>query len=621
MEDVSLIPPELPMGAPPVPPPMPVGPQDSGIPTDEKQFFNDVIEAAKKQACKDSKISKHFIKLFKEGQFQEGEGASANFTFSDVSLLMAVLLARDPNIVVTPQNVGDLASFDVLVMNGLFPDAAMAQETYGTVLEKVETFTWRDTKTQTHINAALFNSIVTGMGVIKTSFDEARQVARSDAFAREEFYIDPTARYDLTQAKYVTQCCVLPIEEARVFFGKIGYTGEIKANYRLSQGESLLADMAKENEADKRTDRFYRFYEIWRKTPDGQRLVYYRDYDTEKWLYQRPWPFVLGVDDFPFSTLVFSQQYQQAMDAFTDLLTINGLRAAYENIVEFYRQHVFKGIASKIVYDKSAFGEQDMESLLNSHDMEVIGATLGGQPIDQYIQKLTFTDDASTIIELASSLKDIKDEIFGIADIQRGGSSEKLTAKQAGIEDDWGRQRINRRQAILDAFLEDILTKRTKVDLLLCPAEKIARIVGQQNAMLWDMFDGDIEELHCLYSITIAAGSTGADAKHKKLQEMERQLKLMDGINATQPTPVFDTVKFALEILKLDDLPHPERYILGPLMPKMPPASAGPMPMDGQAADPAGSNNQGSQGIGPGGNAPMQTLPGESEPGAPPPQQ
>jgi hypothetical protein len=588
----------------------------SEITPKDRDFFNDVIRMAKKQALKDSKTVKYFVDLFKYGQFKEGEGASANFTFSDVSLLMSVLYARDPNIVVTAQSAGDLPAFDMLVQMGIFPDSAMAHEKYGDVLEKVESFIWRDSRTATQINAALFNAIVTGMGIVKISFDDDRGFSRVDTLSRDEVFIDPSARFELGQARYVAQVCVMTVEEAQAFFTKIGSQAQItKGNYKLSEGESLMAEMAKKNEPEDLEERYFRFYEIWFKGADGSRKVYYRDYDEElKWLHVRDWPYVMDKDAFPYSVLVFNQQYQQLLDAFTDLCTVNGLRIAYENIVEFYRQHVFKGIATKLVYDKSAFPDGDFEAFLDGDDLKSIPAVLGGRKVDDIIQKINLTEDAGNIIELASSLKSIKDEIFGIADIQRGASAKKYTAKQAGIQEDWGRQRIDRRQAILDAFLEDILLKRTQIDLLLASSDKIARIVGPEGQLLWDMFDGDMDELRCLYSITVAAGSTGEGAKAQKIESMERCFKLLDAVNATQPMPVFDTVRLAEELLKLYDLPHPERFILGPVQPKdmgQPPMPGGPVPSDNGSAD------QGANGVGPGGNSPPQTSPGESEPGAP----
>jgi hypothetical protein len=588
----------------------------SGVPAKDQTFFNEVVRMAKKQAAADAKTIKYFVNIFKYGQFKEGEGASANFTFSDVSLLMSVLFARDPNIVVSSHNVGDLPAFDMLVQMGLFPNATDAQKAYGEVLEKVEDFAWRDTKSAVHVNAALFNAIVTGLGVIKLSFDDSRSMARIDSLGRDEVFIDPAARYDLSQAKYIIQCCVKEKEEAQAFFNSIGSQYMVKPNYKLSDSETLAGSMAKANEPEGGIEgqRYFRFYEIWVKQPDGSRKILYRDYDKDDYIFSRDWPFILDVDEFPFALLMFNQQYQQVQDAFTDLLTVNGLRIAYENIVEFYRQHVFKSIATKLIYDKAAFPDNDFDTFLDNEDMKAIGANLGDKPLDKVVQAINFNEDAGTIIDLATSLKDIKDEIFGISEIQRGMAGKKLTAKQAGIQDNWGSQRLDRRQKLFDMFLEDILLKRTRVDLLLASSEKIARVVGPPGQLLWDLFDGDIEELHCLYAINVAAGSTGQDAKDKKIESMERAIKLMDSINQTQPMPVFDTVKLGEELLKQYDIPHPETYILGPVMPK----DAGILPPPG---GPAPSGNppaaQGPHGVGPGGNAPAPTMPNESEPGAP----
>lgn len=589
---------------------------------DDKKYFDDVIKMHKNRAKKDGDLIKYYVNLFKNGQFQTGEGASANFTFSDVSLLMAVLLARDPNIVVNPQNAGDLPSLDVLMQYGLAKDPIDASNMYARLIEKVNTFVWSDTATSDHVTASLFNAIVTGVGYAKLGFDNEKQCSRVDALNRDEVFVDPIARYQTRQAGYISVCCTKDAKEAQAFFDSIGAQYKVKGNFKLSESENMIGDMAKacEPDGDDKNKRYFRFFEIWVKGTDGSRTVYYRNYDKdEDWFFSRPWPYVLDSEEFPIIELAFNRQYQSAQDPFTDLHVIDGLRKGYENVVEFYRSHVMRGIASKIIYRKDAFKDEDLEGVLDSDDFKAIAANVSGdQNLADVFQVVNFNEDAGTIIELASSLKSIKDEIFGISEMQRAGGGKKYTAKQAEISNDWTSARVDRRQQLLDEFMERILSVRTKIDLLLTPAEKIGRIAGPDAAMMWDIYDGDIEELKCQYSVKIAAGSTGAQAKEKKIEQMERSFKLMEAVNATQPMPVFDTVLLGEELLKMFDLPHPERFILGPAMPQgMPPPGqpAGAPPAGG--SDP---NAQGAQGVGPGGQPPMPTMPGESELGSPMPQ-
>lgn len=590
------------------------------IEPDAKVFFDDVIKMHKSQAKKDADTIKYYVNLFKNGEFKEGTGASANFTFSDVSLLMAVLLARDPNIVVNPQNAGDLPSLDVLMQMGIAMDPVDAADKYARMLEDVQTFIWSDTKTSDHVAAALFNAICTGIGYSKISFDTEKQTSRVDSLNRDEVFIDPLARYQLAQANYVSICCVKEVKDAQAFFDSIGVQGYVvKGNFRLSEAETLAGDMVKNMEptGSDKEKRYFRFYEIWVKGLNGSRTVYYRSYDKdEDWFFSRPWPYVLDSEEFPIVELVFNRQYQNSQDPFTDLCVVNGLRKAYENVVEFYRSHVMRGIASKIIYNKSAFKDQDLTALLGSNDFEAIGAegVAIDQPLDQVVKVINFTEDASVITEMANSLKGIKDEIFGISEMQRAGGGKKYTAEQARIQNDWTSARVDRRQALLDEFMERIVSIRTKIDLLLCPSEKIAAIAGPNAALMWDVYDGNLEELKCQYSIKIAAGSTGQAAKQKKIESMERAYKLMQGENANSMTgPIYNTPKLVEELLSLYDLPHPERFIMAPppMMPMQPGAEGQPMPTDGQ--DP---NQQGAQGVGPGGNSPLPTMPGESEIGS-----
>lgn len=605
----------------------PEQPQPQGvnmwITPEDRVYFDDVIKMHIKTAKQDADTNKYYINLFKKGEFQEGNGASANFTFSDVSLLMAVLLARDPSIEVNPRNAGDLPSLDILMQYGLAIDPTDAANQYAQMIEDVETFIWSDTASNDHVTAALFNAICTGVGYIKVSYDPERMTSRLDALNRDEVFVDPIARFNLRQASYVSLCCTLEVKAATRLFASMGSTYQPKGNFKLSETPGLVgsAAAALEPTGNDKDKKYFRFFEIWVKHPDGQRVVYYRAYDKETdWFYSRPWPYVLDPEEFPVVDLVFNRQFQNVQDAFTDLAVVNGLRKAYENVVEFYRSHVMRGIASKIIYNPAAFGKDfDLEGVLSGEDFKAIPADglSPDTPIETAFKVVNFTEDASVVIELANSIKEIKDEIFGISEMQRAGGGKKYTAEQARIQNDWTSARVDRRQALLDEFMERILSVRTKIDLLLVPGEKIARIAGPDAAMMWDMFDGDIEELKCQYSIKIAAGSTGSDAKQKKIESMERAMKLMEAVNATQPVPVFNTAKLGEELLKLYDLPHPERFLMmqAPLpqgqLPGMEQPGAGGPPMD--ANDP---NAQGAQGVGPGGQPPMPTMPGESELGS-----
>ena len=596
----------------------------------DKVFFDDVIKMHKVQSKKDADNIKYYVNLFKNGEFPEGRGASSNFTFSDVSLLMAVLLARDPNIVVNPQNAGDLPSLDVIMQLGLAPDPVGAADLYARMIEDVQTFIWADTKTNDHVAACLFNAICTGIGYAKISFDTQKNTSRVDALNRDEVFIDPLARYNPMQGNYISICCVKEVKDAQAFFDSVGLTGYVvKGNFQLSEAETLAGDMVKNTEpvSQDKIKRYFRFYEIWVKSPDGSRVVYYRSFDKDDdWFFSRPWPYILDSEEFPIVELVFNRQFQNAQDPFTDLSVINGLRKAYENVVEFYRSHVMRSIASKIIYNKSAFKEQDLTALLSSDDFEAIGAdgVAVDQDLSQVVKVINFTEEAGTVIELAASLKSIKDEIFGISEMQRSGGGKKYTAKQAEISNDWTSARVDRRQALLDEFMERILSIRTKIDLLLTPSDKIAQIAGPNAALMWDIYDGNIEELKCQYSIKIAAGSTGNQSKQKKIESMERAYKLMQAENASSMTgPIYNTPKLVEELLNLYELPHPERFINPPPMmpPPMPPAP-GQDPNVGVSVSVDGNdpNAQGAQGVGPGGNAPLPTMPGESELGSEPPQ-
>jgi hypothetical protein len=568
-------------------PTAPVGPTD-------KKFWNNVIAQAKKQAKKDADTSLYYINLYKNGQFQQGQGASANHTFADVSLLMASMYARDPQIEVKPENLGDIEHFDALIQAGAFAERADAQEYYADTIERVESFVYRETRTAQHMNAALFLALTPGLAVGKVSFDIEAQCSRVDILMREELFIDPEARYDLSQAEYVCQCSTMSIERAKEFFKSIGcpMADKLEANFRLAEADGALGKMAKDNEPDSDgKPNYFRFYEIWHKA-GAERKIYYRHYDKDEFIHTCDWPYVLAKDAFPYAVLAFNQQYTQVQDAFTDLHVVNALREAYEKGVEFYRSHIMRSIASKIIYDNTLIKKEDEESLADPKDMKFIGMALGGRNVNEAIQKLNLTDGAQDVINMIGSIKAIKDEVIGINDARRGAQGRKVSATQFQGEDKYGQTRIDKKQKLFDEFIEDIIMKRTQIDLQLMPVEKVRRIAGMMAAMVWSLYAGDVEELRCQYSIGITAGSTGEQAKQDQIQRFQKMFDMGNAVNQTQQMPVVDIVKVYKKILELEGIAHPERFFLAPLQPKVDP-NVEQNPADPNAGtQPGGPNSQ-----------------------------
>ncbi len=612
----------------------------------DSRKWNAVITSAVEQFKRDADLAKYYTNLFKFGEFKNDRGASANYTFADVSLLMSTLYYQDPTISVIPHNEGDIGRFSSLVgppgSGAPFNDLAGAQKYYAETLEKILKHTWVEARSSFALNAVLFEAIVVGMGVTKVGWDDYGY-DRIDTLHRYEIFFDPNARYDINQSTYAVQCCTYHISEARAFFTKIGApdADKLDGNYELKEEESLSGEMANKNEPDTGHKAYFRFYEIWHKKPNGDRKIYYRHFEKEEWIFVRDWPYTLDDEGFPFCKLSFNDQFVQVQDAFSDLFATNGLRKTHENIVEFYRRHVMKGIATKWLYDESVIDPDKKQDLLSEEDMKFVGITGLSQMKQPPVMKLNFTEDAKVYMELATVMKQAKDQISGIADIERGNTPSQTTATAASLEDKWGKQRINKKQKTVDEFIAEICRKRSMIALQLMSPEKVEAIAGKLAALVWQTYSGDIKDLQCEYSIDILAGSTAEDYRNKRLQDLQITFKLGSGLNTQQPFPVVDTVKIFKDILELQNVPHPEKYIIGPLLspdaglppappsqlpgkpPSPPPGFMPPQPPPGMPppggpphpTQPPGPGSppqaQGPNGIGPGGHPPMPVLPGE----------
>ena len=167
--------------------------------------------------------------------------------------------------------------------------------------------------------------------------------------------------------------------------------------------------------------------------------------------------------------------------------------------------------------------------------------------------------------------------------------------------------------------------------------------------MLWKTYSGDVDDLQCEYSIDILSGSTAEDYQTKRMNDLQMNFKLGSGLNTQNPFPVIDVKEIFKDMMELQNIPHPEKYIIGQLQPMsaglppapaalpgtppqpppgfMPPPPMGPPPPNGQPPhppQPGGPGSppqaQGPQGVGPGGHTPpMPILPGEKPPQNGPP--
>ena len=561
-------------------------PQDGigGAPSlDDGDRWDRIVTAAENQATLDRQRWDKFVRLFRDGQFNAAPGTSnktvnANYTFSNVILAMSLLYANDPLIEVEPNDIEDAPSimaFAPLITMGLYADGDAAVTDYAETLEKFLTYSYKETCSAAHNQYSLFQGLVRGMGVTKESFDEIRMIDRCDALRRDELFIDPHARFHLSQAGYVVQTCVLGIERARRFFSVQGVTQGIEPNYDLEDQEGLAGEKAKENVVSSNEKAQFKFYEIWWHDGDRRRLDY-RAFRKQNWLLRRDWPFKLDADDFPYSTLVFQNQGEQISDAFTDRHVTDSLRETMDKILQFGKQHTMRSLAKKIIFNKDVIDDIAEKALKDPQDMRFVGVKVPeGTTLAQHVFKLDFNSEPDASMESAAEFKQIHDEVGGMDEMMKGLASRDMSATQADIMDKYGKAKSSRKQSILDSFLETQCRHRAMIAVQLVPPEKIARVVGKKAALLWTLHTGDAEDITGEFTVGIAAGSSGERAKQQRIERMQREIDQAGKLNADRGAmgmpPKFDIEQMMLDLWKQDGQRRPERYVLPEPPPMLPP--------------------------------------------------
>lgn len=567
----------------------------SNGPSFDTEKWKRICTAADAHSERERSAYDKFVNLYRDGSFpltgsnETGSGVSANQTYAYIQMLMALLYANQPQIEAEPREdaAGGEQYFMPLVMAGIIPSPDEAKRLFADTLEQVLTYSYSETQSHEHNQAVLFNALVRGLGISKESFDAKRGIDRCDCIDRSEVFFDPNARYSLTQANYVVQTCTLPIEQAREFFAQQGVMGKIEPNFTLSDQSGVAGDLAKKIAPSQKQDDLYKFYEIWHKDGD-KRSLYYREWKKDKWLLQREWPFQLDADDFPYSLLSFSRQYATLSDAFPDLVTVEALRKAYEDGVEYINRHAKRSKAKKVVYDKAVFDDVLLRQMEDPVDMRMVAVDVpAGKKLGDLMQVVDFNSHTDADFENADFMKKTRDEILGVDELLRGAETKRMSATESSIRDEYAKLRVGRRQTTLDEWLINQTRHRAQIARQLVSPEKVAQIAGPVAAQVWQAYAGNSEDLIGEYSIGIQAGSTGERAKQKKVEEL--RARLMDAMQINQAMapvtmgqPVVDVVAILKDIYKAGGDRRPDRYFI-PVQPPPPPP---PMPPQGQPAQP-----------------------------------
>lgn len=545
----------------PLPPDVPL--------TDDGEKFDRICNAADRSALLDIQRWDKYVKQFRDGRWNVAPGSesdmvSMNSTFSSTLAFMAFLYAQSPGLEVEPRDGAGSGSdrhFAPLIQMGVYADAEEARRDFADAVEQALQHSYEKSRTNIHNLAALFKARLTGMGITKESYDPASGLDRSDCLGRHEVYFDPHARFDVPQCFYVVQLCEMQIERAREFFEAKGVNPRaLEPNYRLEHGEGLSGEKAKENPPPGSENDIFKFYEIWWKDGDRRRLDY-RFWRDPRWILRGDWPFQLDRDDFPFSTLIFHQQFTALSDAFSERHVVNALAKAADKTMEAYHRSVLRSIAKKLGLDADVFDDAASNQMLDAKDMRAVRVKLEGKRWEDVAHLFEFNSKTDVTLELARTFKDAEDEITGLHQLKQNLTSTDMTATQADIIEKQGQAGIGRDQRVLDEFLTVQCRHRAMIARQLLAPERVAEIAGLKAGLVWSVWAGNPEDLTSEFSIGIAAGSTGERATQQKIGVLERELDRAMRINSAYAAPVYNLIEYSKEIARLNKIRRPQRFM------------------------------------------------------------
>jgi hypothetical protein len=87
--------------------------------------------------------------------------------------------------------------------------------------------------------------------------------------------------------------------------------------------------------------------------------------------------------------------------------------------------------------------------------------------------------------------------------------------------------------------------------------EAVGKIAGPRGMMMWALYHGQLEE----FTVDVAAGSTGQYDTQLRLSRMTQLLTVAQQVNLAVQAPLFDLAAIARELVRLNKVRRPERYI------------------------------------------------------------
>lgn len=491
-----------------------------------------------------------YVKMYKDGRFPGAEkniqqGANINLCFSYTTLVTALLAANLPVIQADPRRSEG--------------DRAFAES-----MEKWLTYSFEETGSQVVLDVTIFDMVLRGLTWTKESFDPQRGMDVVDALGCMEVYVDPLARYHLGQARFLVQECTKAVEEAEQFFNR-----KLEPNFKLADQPDNSLALGRSREAKQANDKdLLRFYEIWERHADGRRTVSYRLHDRREWIEEsQPWPFTLDGDEFPFTPWFFNTQWE-GIDGFSEQQVVDALQREVNEMGEFDRRTTRKAAASKLFYRKDAIEEEDVPKLRSPDSLELIGCKAGVDLKDvAFIQHFTGnTAEQKTVYERN---KQLHDEVLGYDELMRGANTEReMTKAEAEIREGVSMTRLASRQRAIDKSLTRMIRHRAQIARQLVDPNLVAAAIGPELAQAFALYAGDAADMVREFSIGIRAGSTGASAAKKEVEEAQETYEIAEHTNMTLMSfgqaPMYDMAKLSLELLNARKVRNPERFLLPP---------------------------------------------------------
>ena len=361
-------------------------------------------------------------------------------------------------------------------------------------------YIWHEQKVSRQTELSVNEGQQINISSVMIGWDERRRVPACKHFPAEDIFIDPDARNDLSEARWIAIREIVPLEAVKT-----------NPRYRFHPETAMDSQEVLTNinsDADHRIKQSQRdagvkitsLYHIYTKdgvppldmdtresdlAPDEtpyRLITIAKDYPFK--LRDVAWPVIMDYDEFPLELLKFIDGVSAGKEKVSLWGSPSGeavkrLLYGVDWIITFMLAHGKRAAVTKLLHDEG-LDPKIVDQLLSNKDMEAVAV-----PPQSRVELLKTDTSFPGLDRLLNIALDLFDQIEGFDQIVRGGQGQTQTATEADIRGRHAQSRLTHDADVVESWVSNFARKLLQVARLHMTVDDIGFFLGPRHAQVW----------------------------------------------------------------------------------------------------------------------------------------